>query len=712
MRLFIGEQPKRRLFWDYYNLANWILDKSPLGVGHLSDRLVRVTFTATSMCAPELPMATKTPTRPNQRQSAQKRDSSSRQSRTWQNLTDRRKLRHIENTLDKAITQALQEGGIDSHEEFKAYVESCSERSGKAPITVELCEGGGNDDEIRGYRFYLTSDPSQRTSGKYLIKNLEGVTDKDENYFTPSNIAEMFGFEEAEFDDLDADLDDALDLDGDFDEEPDEDLDMLLDADLDDALDELGDAELAPTPVAKHQAKTSTKAQSKSQSKVQAQVKAAKSNHQDFRYRNPVEEASRLSASAAVNGRETNGVNVAGLAGQLATLGIVVGQGVLENLTAQDDEERIERIVRELQRQNEQVDHLTRRLQGKTTEHSTVTPTTEPEPVTAENPLATAAATVGSKVDRLGVKLEPTYKPQPLELDHEASISEQLDQIESYLKGLSKRLDRLEIAVSRLEKQITEPNHSSMAELEVNTAESQSGAPKKSSAEPNVLEQLMARRADPQQVSCAESLVGFARLARALSDDADQEGIAISSHKTLRMEAQGDQVAIALNNHQGNTLFAGNRTDGQWAIATDHLSFDEKASIGRLPQSKEEYRTKASAQALIAAFQENLSERFNGQAEPVFTLSGQSKTKYEFEVVTLPNGTQLLQGFDPNHQDAQVLDALLVPGQSPDILHCTIPVREMESIIQAQLHERAAEPPSNRHAAKGSVKPSREELQV
>jgi hypothetical protein len=101
-------------------------------------------------------MATKTPTRPKQQKITQKR--------SWQNLTDRRKLRHLENTLDKAITRALHEGGVDSHEDFKAYVESFSERvrftqaspTGKAPITVELCEGGGNDDEIRGYRFYLT----------------------------------------------------------------------------------------------------------------------------------------------------------------------------------------------------------------------------------------------------------------------------------------------------------------------------------------------------------------------------------------------------------------------------------------------------------------------------------------------------------------------------------------------------------------------------
>ncbi|NJO74582.1 MAG: hypothetical protein HC833_12950 [Leptolyngbyaceae cyanobacterium RM1_406_9] len=654
-------------------------------------------------------MATKTPTRPKQRQSTQKR--------SWQNLTDRRKLRHLENTLDKAITKALQEGGIDSHEDFKASVESFSERSGKAPITVELCEGGGSDDEIRGYRFYLTSDPSQRTSGKYLIKNLEGVTNKDENYFTPSNVAEMFGFEEAEFDDLDADLDDALDLDNDFDEEPDEDLDTLLDADLDVELADLEDAELAPS---KHQAKTSTKAQSRTQSKAQAQGKAGKSNHRDFRYRDPMEEASRLSASAAVNGRETNGMNVAGLAGQLATLGIVVGQGVLENLAAQDDEERIERIVRELQRQNEQVDHLTSRLQEATTGRSAVTPSVEPEPVVGKNPLADAATTVGSKVDTLGVKLDPTYKGQPLEIDREASISKQLDQVETYLKGQSKRLDRLEVAVSRLEKQIAEQTNSSMVEPEVDTEESRAAVPAQAIAESKVLEQLMARRADPQQVSCAESLVGFARVANQLSDDAEQEGIAISSNKTLRMEEQGDQVAVtlvsrsdlALNNNQGNTLFAGNRTDGQWAIAEDHLNFEEKAAIAKLPQSKQEYATKASAQALIATFQERLSERFNGEAEPVFTWTDQGKAKYEFEVVTLPNGTQLLQGFDPNHKDEQVFDAMLVPGQSPDILHCSIPIREMESAINEQIPEQTDEKHLNRRSGKASTKQNREELQV
>ena len=115
---------------------------------------------------------------------------------------------------------------------------------------------------------------------------------------------------------------------------------------------------------------------------------------------------------------------------------------------------------------------------------------------------------------------------------------------------------------------------------------------------------------------------------------------------------------------------------------------------------------------MIATFQERLSERFNGEAEPVITWTDQGKAKYEFEVMTLPNGTQLLQGFDPNHKDEQVFDAMLVPGQSPDILHCSILIREMESAINEQIPEQTDEKHLNRRSGKASAKPNREELQV
>lgn len=673
-------------------------------------------------------MATKTLTKPKQRQNSQ--------NRSWENLTDRRKLRHIENTLDKAIAESIQDDSIQSHEDFKAYVENYSQESGKAPITVELCVGGGDDDEIRGYRFYLTSDPGNRTSGKYLIKNLEGITSKDENYFTPSNIAEICGFAETELDDLDDELeDDLLDLDQENEEIDDtnDELDDLLNDDFNtklDDLDELGEEDkssvsrvsAAPT---KTQAKTSTKTQSKSQPKTQPKTQdranTNKTAAKNSKSREPLDEASRLSATAATNGREVNGVNLAGLAGQLGTLGIAVGQGVLEQLAAEADEKRLERILKELQRQNDRVDNIASRLQQakpdsdesqKSQDFQTVS-----EESAADNPLAVAATKIGSKVDNLGSKLDPKYQSQPFELDKDASVSEQLDQIEAYLKVLSKRLDRLEMVVSRLEKQMAaQQNNSTVVESETDTETVQPNSTSQPPADVDILEHLTKRQAQQQQAACADALVGFAKVA-GFVDQSPQVVIAISSKKNLWVEAQDKQVAIALENTQGETLFAGTRTQGQWAIAEDNLSPDEKIGICKLPQSKEEYALKASTQALIQKFQEQLPNRFNSNDEPTFTWTEKGKVKYEFEVVKLPNDTQLLQGFNPNRNDEQVLDAVLVPGQPPEILQCSIPLREIEALLDNQQSTRSTQTQTDKDTARQRQKQtqrkaSKPEMQV
>ena len=572
-------------------------------------------------------MATKTLTKPKQRQNSQ--------NRSWENLTDRRKLRHIENTLDKAIASSIQDDSIQSHEDFKAYVENYSQESGKAPITVELCVGGGDDDEIRGYRFYLTNDPNHRTSGKYLIKNLEGITSKDENYFTPSNIAEICGFAETELDDLDDELEnDLLDLDEEKEgiDDTNDELDDLLNDDFNTKLDDLDDLGEEDEPSVsrvsaaqtKTQAKTSTKTQSKSQpktqSKTQDRANTNKTAAKNSKSREPLDEASRLSATAATNGREVNGVNLAGLTGQLASLGIAVGQGVLEQLAAEADSKRLERILKELQQQNERVDNIASRLQEakpdspesqKSQDFQTVS-----EESAANNPLAVAATKIGSKVDNLGSQLDPKYQSQPFELNKDASVSEQLNQIEAYLKVLSKRLDRLEMVISRLEKQMAAPqNNSTVVESETDADIAQPNSANQPPADVDILEHLTKRQAQQQQAACADALVGFAKVAGELFDQSPQAGIAISSNKTLWVEPQDKQVAmpaagvaIALENTQGETLFAGTRTQGQWAIAQDNLTSDEKTGICKLPQSKEEYALKASTQALIQKFQEQLSK--------------------------------------------------------------------------------------------------------
>ncbi|WP_413176236.1 hypothetical protein [Anabaena azotica] len=683
-------------------------------------------------------MATKTPTKPKRKQT---------QTRSWENLTDRRKLRHIENTLDKAITQSLENGSIQSHEDFKACVENYSKASGKAPITVELCVGGDDDEEIRGYRFYLISDPSHRTSGKYLLKNLEGITDKDENYFTPSNIAEICGFAETELDDLD---DNLLDLDEENEEidEIEDELDDLLNDDFNNELDDQDDLyekdELPQSRVgvaaSKTQTKTSTKTSSKSQPKTQTKTQdktqTNKTAAKKSKSREPLDEASRLSATAATNGREVNGVNLAGLTGQLATLGIAVGQGVLEQLAAEADEKRLERILKQLQKQNDRVDNLTSRLQEINPESSEflnpsnpATSSTTPnfsntsnsvnssnpenlpdstfEASTENNPLAVATMKIGSKVDKLGSTIDPNYQTQPFELDKDASIIEQLQQIEDYLQNISQRLDRLEKIVDRLEKQIAAQQNSSVTESK--TTDETVQANSKNQPENDVLGHLTKRQTKQQQIACADALVGFADVASELFNKSPEDGIPISNNKTLTVKQQGVKqqskqtaqtgisadVAIALENTQGETLFAGTCTDGQWKITQDNLTSDEKIGICKLPQSKSEYALKATAQALVQKFQKQLPNKFNGDEEPTFTWAENGKPKYDFEVVKLSNGTQLLQGFNPNRDNEQVLDAALVPGEPPEIKQCNIPLREMEALLDNQQSTRSSQADRN-----------------
>ncbi|MGM3309708.1 hypothetical protein ACSQ6I_27620 [Anabaena sp. WFMT] len=700
-------------------------------------------------------MATKTLTKPKRQQSSQ--------NRTWENLTDRRKLRHIENTLDKAISESIQNDSIQSHEDFKACVENYSQESGKAPITVELCVGGDDDDEIRGYRFYLTSDPGHRTSGKYLIKNLEGITNKDENYFTPSNIAEICGFAETELDDLDDELkDDLLDLDEENEEIDDieDELDDLLNDDFNNELDDPDDLdeedELPVSRVSvastKPQAKTVTKPQSKSQpktpTKTQDKIPTNKTATKKSKSQEPLDEASRLSATAATNGREVNGVNLGGLAGQLATLGIAVGQGVLEQLAAEADEKRLERILKQLQKQNDRVDNLTSRLQeikpdlsefqdsinSPNSSNFQISPNSRTslnspnsqvvsEASTADNPVAVAAMKIGSKVDKLSSQLDPNNQSPPFELDQDASITEQLQQIEDYLQIISKRLDRLEKVVSRLEKQISAQQNSSVIASETTEETIQSNSTNQ--PENDVLGHLTKRQAQQQQIACANALVGFANVASELFDQTP-ENIAISSNKTLTVKQQGKQteqtgisadVAIALENTQGETLFAGTCTQGQWAIAQDNLTADEKIGICKLPQSKEEYALKATTQALIQKFQAQLPHKFNGDDKPIFTWAEKGKAKYDFEVVQLPNEkqTQLLQGFNPNRHNELVLDAVLVPGEPPEIRQCSIPLREMEALLdnqQSTRSQQADQDTAKQQKNKSKTKANKSEMQI
>ncbi len=168
-------------------------------------------------------MAAKLSTKPNSKRQF------SAPKRTWSVLTATdpkhvKKLEHIQETLDAAIETIQEEGDIEDWDDFKNFVESFNKRpdrineSGnhKASVSMDLVtEGKGG--EVSGFVFYLTKDPSQRTSGVYLVKNLKQAdveTKDNNNYYTPSQIMDLIGLDasdELEEDSISEEFDEELD---------------------------------------------------------------------------------------------------------------------------------------------------------------------------------------------------------------------------------------------------------------------------------------------------------------------------------------------------------------------------------------------------------------------------------------------------------------------------------------------------------------------
>jgi hypothetical protein len=194
------------------------------------------------------------------------------------------------------------------------------------------------------------------------------------------------------------------------------------------------------------------------------------------------------------------------------------------------------------------------------------------------------------------------------------------------------------------------------------------------------LQRLAKPGASRQQIACAEALVGFATVINTLLYNPAPAGITISHAKTLHLETEDGQVVLTLQTYQGYPLFSGSQINGEWHITLDRLTEDEKLAIIKLPQSKQEYTVTAHSQALVRHLHRHLPDRLNAHDTLTFVWTEDDLTRYEFELVTLPNGAQVVQGFDPE-DDELVFDALFTLGQPPEIRHCAIPLEELELLV-------------------------------
>ncbi|HAZ48808.1 MAG TPA: hypothetical protein DDW76_14950 [Cyanobacteria bacterium UBA11369] len=699
-------------------------------------------------------MPTKSASKPRQF-SAPKRD--------WSVLTATepkhvKRLEHIQETLDAAIEAIQEEGGIEDWEDFKSFVESFNKRpdrineygNQKASISVDLvAEGKG--DEVSGFVFYLTKDPSHRTSGVYLVKNLKqaGVETKgNNNFYTPSHVMDLIGLEasdELENDELSEDFDDDLtDLEeGEELPKPNKTASKLSKSrstpsrqntkqspnqeedDIDELLSDDEDTPITTGVLGKIAKNRNTQ---KSINNTETKQSEAKYPLLDS-LETFLKETEHQGAIATTRGSEINGITVSGLTVQSATLMGLIGVKTVSDLIdyieqarEKQQADKLEGILEQIDSLNQRTDNVsvrvqqadviadmkaidnrTERLAERTKQVLEPPATTQPEnleeyakrngshQINADEiiiaPTQSNAVQIGEKIDNLGQKLDPEYKKSPpLQIDKDANISQQLDQIQKYLGKLSKRLDRLETIVDELEQKIA--INASLEETNSKTPVSQITTPNQAPIEDepeDLLTKVVTQtKVQQQREAVADCLVNYAFA----TGQSPQSGIPFDDGGILYVTAENNKVNLAIKSSDGNEIFSGSKEGDRWKFAQDKLSPEERETIFKLPQSEQEYDTLATAQALVDKFQNTFPKRFSGEKDPAFPWREPRRedgtpgaVKYEFEILDLPDGSKQLIGTDPRQDDAQVFDAVLVKGKPPEVRECHISIEEMEALV-------------------------------
>lgn len=503
----------------------------------------------------------------------QARKVTSKATRDDRYIKDPNQLRHIVRHVDGFVNHVQSEQrSFSSWEEVRTAFEEHSAGTGKAAVGMNLVEHDGND--VGGFQFYFKQQPEKTTSGKHLVLGLN--LDRDEAHYRPSNFAKLINLQTTQRRestpelDLDTEVDLDLDLDSGSTELAElETLDSLNSVvpDGDFILEELEDEdELNPDLVA-HLASAQGKNPSKRPGAVtstpSSPVRSPTERYKDGRNLNDLD---GLFGSAAKQGSEVNGINLAGLVGQLG----VAGAAILAN---DDDLAKLyNRVLKKVEETGERVERDTREVEslrspGRSTEKPAHQQETDaqvaseaqafveeaqeaeepiqPGPVSDEsnatNPLVKASNQLGQQVNRIEAKLAPEEDFQPLgplELDPRADIEQKLLVIEAYLNKLNERLDRLEEMIGEIKQQLDEQKLAMAAEtteaepIATASTELPSEVQVKAIGEDEAIEET--EEADPTELEAAKVGYGGATV--------DEEAAGEAYWNSLTPEQQQQQV--------------------------------------------------------------------------------------------------------------------------------------------------------------------------
>jgi hypothetical protein len=286
----------------------------------------------------------------------------------------------------------------------------------------------------------------------------------------------------------------------------------------------------------------------------------------------------------------------------------------------------------------------------------------EPEP---EDPLLQSLIFTHERLDQLEQTLDiPGKAYEPIAVDRQAPIDQQLDQIAALINQFHERLEQMENVVFK--GQVPTPSALPVPE-------------------PEIAQTIEGDRTELGQ-QIAQELSHYL-IARAEFYGTNPEDPVVTTLGVLQMQQDGVAYpTISIEDEQYGTKFEAIQTTENWEVSMNDLSNAEIDRLSHLPQTKEDYQMQINIKHLIQIFQRSAPEEFAAGTGKIRWKDEQDGFNYRFEVTTSEDGMQTVLG---REDDTPVFSAQIDRDGRVHPQFSTIPTERIDDLL-AQ-HTQAAE---------------------
>ncbi|MEP0913752.1 relaxase/mobilization nuclease domain-containing protein [Leptolyngbya sp. GB1-A1] len=372
---------------------------------------------------------------------------------------------------------------------------------------------------------------------------------------------------------------------------------------------------------------------------------------------------------------EIDGMMLGGAATQLTGAAVMLGDAFLKRIAEAKEREQSER-AQGLIEQLEQVGKRTTALEETVqTQSRTIAAPAKPQMATAfasaspavpqpvqqknspqqssTNPLAESFGLAQQRLEKLERQAGlPLVEYSALKFDHNASIDQQLDQMEAALKQINERLEKLEI--------VLQPEAT-----------------------------VVTNKPTAEQV--AESLANYVQARAQYYRLAPTEPVKTRTMGTIEFShSESGRETIAVVERPFGAKFEATKQEGQWEVASNDLSDGEIETIAKLPQTAQEYESVTQNKALIRYFQERAPQEFEGEKGRIIWNNEHNRFNYRFDIATDRSSNKTVIGID-QRTEKMVMQAQIKPDGSIQIDRAHVPKEHAESLLHQREATKSAE---------------------